>query len=253
MLALKQVSKWAANAHSSDYPDYSGFATTTTANHYHHDRNRQIKALEIVRQSAPMSAKQISAPQIVVTQTAAPRKLNSTNFRHGMWSAPASSEASTRMPKRNRARKTVAAPYARKAAPLAPHVSARIEKTSPVAFDQRTPPVSPQRKTQLSPQSRGHGPDHNDPGKLAIHVRNRPESWPAAESFPRQGQAGILQQQQRRHGPISVVHTAPRSRSRMWWVMICCEQSRRRFRLRNLLTLVRNSINARLNSSGHSS
>ena len=51
------------------------------------------------------------APQIAVTQTAAPRKLKRANFRHGMCNAPASSAASTRIPKRNRARKTVAAPY----------------------------------------------------------------------------------------------------------------------------------------------
>src|ERR1700689_3268753 len=39
-------------------------------------------------------------------------------------------------------------------------------KNIPVAFDQRTPSVSPQRKAQLSARGRGHNPNHNDPENL---------------------------------------------------------------------------------------
>ena len=51
------------------------------------------------------------AIEIVVTHTTAPRKLNATNFFHGMCSAPAIGPATTLIPKTNRAKKTVNAPY----------------------------------------------------------------------------------------------------------------------------------------------
>ena len=47
---------------------------------------------------------------MTVTQTAAPRKLNSTKRRHCMRSTPASGPAITRIPKTKRAKNTVAGP-----------------------------------------------------------------------------------------------------------------------------------------------
>ena len=146
------------------------------------------------------------APQIAVTQTAAPKKLNRTNFRHGMCSAPASSEASTRMPKMNRARKTVAAPYSLKQ-PICPRHRFRTNREHmPVAFDQRTPAVPPQSKTELPAHRRRHDPDQNDPGKPQSMFGIGQKARQQQNRFPRQRRACILQQQHRGHSPIPVMH-----------------------------------------------
>ena len=80
--------------------------------------------------------------------------------------------------------------------PLAPgHTFRANGEDMPVTFDQRTPTVTAQSKTQLSAQRRGHGADHNDPGKRQFAFGIGQKAGQQQNGLTRQRQASIFQQQ----------------------------------------------------------
>ena len=63
-----------------------------------------------------------------------------------------------------------------------------------------------QGKTKLSARGRGHDPNQNNPGKLQLMFGISQKAGQQQNRLTRQRQARAFQQQQRRHGPVAIVH-----------------------------------------------